>query len=83
MFAPMDSTDSQFYRLDSAYSTTSETTRFMHHDLCKKLPLFALSDKDKDLYWDDGIHLTAKGYDRMGEIAFEVLKPLVTGEGRQ
>lgn len=55
----------------------------MFLDLCKKLPLFALSEKEKDLYWDDGIHLTAKGYDRMGEIVFEVLKPLVTGEGQQ
>ncbi|RUS16690.1 hypothetical protein BC937DRAFT_90919 [Endogone sp. FLAS-F59071] len=65
----------------AAYSSTSETTQFMFFDLCKKLPLFALSAEERRLYWDDGVHLTAKGYDRVGELVFELLKPLVTGEG--
>ncbi|RUS24039.1 SGNH hydrolase-type esterase domain-containing protein [Jimgerdemannia flammicorona] len=52
-------------------------TRFTFFDLSDKFPLHRLSPEDKKLYWDDGVHCTAAGYDRMGELVFEVLKPLL------
>ncbi|RUS28097.1 hypothetical protein BC938DRAFT_482332, partial [Jimgerdemannia flammicorona] len=45
--------------------------------ILRPLPLHRLSPEDKKLYWDDGVHCTAVGYDRMGELVFEVLKPLL------
>ncbi|GAB0143941.1 hypothetical protein EsHS_00004439 [Epichloe bromicola] len=36
-------------------------------DLHAKIPYHSLSEEDRAEYWDDGIHLTAKGYDWMGE----------------
>lgn len=35
-------------------------------DLLPKIPFHALSESDRDAYWDDGLHLTADGYDWMG-----------------
>ncbi|KAG5998220.1 hypothetical protein E4U54_002240 [Claviceps lovelessii] len=40
---------------------------FYAFDLYSKIPYHSLSEQDKELYWDDGLHLTAKGYDWMGE----------------
>ncbi|KAG5985089.1 hypothetical protein E4U55_001592 [Claviceps digitariae] len=36
-------------------------------DLYSKIPYHLLSEQDKERYWDDGLHLTAQGYDWMGE----------------
>jgi len=35
------------------------------------------SEEDKSKYWDDGLHYTPKGYDKMGEIIFEKLKTFI------
>ncbi|KAG6018589.1 hypothetical protein E4U41_003757 [Claviceps citrina] len=35
-------------------------------DLHAKLPYHSLSEQDREKYWDDGLHLTAQGYDWMG-----------------
>ncbi|OAA48767.1 Esterase, SGNH hydrolase-type [Metarhizium rileyi] len=35
-------------------------------DLHAKLPYHSLSMEDREKYWDDGLHLTDKGYDWMG-----------------
>ena len=35
-----------------------------------------LSDKDKRKYWDDQLHFSPAGYDRMAEIIFEDVKHL-------
>ncbi|OAQ72569.1 GDSL-like lipase/Acylhydrolase [Pochonia chlamydosporia 170] len=39
---------------------------FYSFDLHAKIPFHSLSEEDKDRYWDDGLHLTADGYDWMG-----------------
>jgi lysophospholipase L1-like esterase len=36
--------------------------------------MHSLSEEDRKLYWDDGIHFTPKGYERFGELIFEVIK---------
>lgn len=40
---------------------------FYAFDLHAKIPYHSLSEEDRAEYWDDGIHLTARGYDWMGE----------------
>ncbi|XP_031561161.1 uncharacterized protein LOC116297137 [Actinia tenebrosa] len=35
-----------------------------------------LKEEEKVKYWDDGLHYTPEGYDRMGEIIFEKIKHL-------
>ncbi|KAG6003534.1 hypothetical protein E4U21_001934 [Claviceps maximensis] len=39
---------------------------FYTFDLHSKLPYHSLSEQDNERYWDDGLHLTAQGYDWMG-----------------
>ncbi|KAG2497738.1 hypothetical protein HYH03_004471 [Edaphochlamys debaryana] len=48
-------------------------------DLEKAMPYPAESDVEGNSLWDDGLHLTAKGYDRMGRVIYEALKPLLEG----
>ncbi|KAG5926826.1 hypothetical protein E4U42_002932 [Claviceps africana] len=40
---------------------------FYTFDLYSKIPYHSLSEQDRERYWDDGLHLTAQGYDWMGE----------------
>ncbi|CAJ2503868.1 Uu.00g112620.m01.CDS01 [Anthostomella pinea] len=48
--------------------------RFYTLDLHKAIPYHAMSDEDRERYWDsDGVHLTAAGYDLMGEKVAEGL----------
>ncbi|GAP84942.1 putative GDSL-like lipase [Rosellinia necatrix] len=45
-----------------------ERENFFHFDLFKAIPYHVMSPEDRDKYWDpDGVHLTAAGYDLMGE----------------
>jgi len=44
-----------------------EADRLYHMDLCKAIPYFAMEEKKRDIIWDDGLHLTAEGYDMMGD----------------
>ena len=45
-------------------------------DLSAKLPHNSLSDEDKRKYWNDQLHFSPAGYDRMAEIIFEDVKHL-------
>ncbi|RUP51392.1 SGNH hydrolase-type esterase domain-containing protein [Jimgerdemannia flammicorona] len=53
-------------------------TRFTFFELSDQFPLHRLSPEDKKLYWDDRAHCTTAGYDRMGELVFEALRPLLS-----
>ncbi|KLU89272.1 hypothetical protein MAPG_08246 [Magnaporthiopsis poae ATCC 64411] len=37
------------------------------HDHHAAVPFWAMSEKDRQLYWDDNVHLTPSGYDLMGQ----------------
>ena len=37
-------------------------------DLYEKIKYHDMSEEDRHEYWDDGLHLTAKGYKMMGEM---------------
>ena len=43
-------------------------------DLNKKHPMHGIPEKDMKRYWDDDLHFTPAGYDRMAEIIFEDIK---------
>lgn len=46
-------------------------------DLAKELPQTSLTAEELDKFWDDGLHFTAAGYERMAQILFETIKPLL------
>lgn len=50
--------------------------RVVISDLSNKLPRHSLSTEDLDKFWDDGLHFTAQGYNKMAEIIFEDVKHL-------
>lgn len=43
-------------------------------DLSAKLPHSSLSEEDRRRFWDDDLHFSPAGYDRMAEIIFEDIK---------
>lgn len=43
-------------------------------DIAKEFPLFSLDEAERKALWDDNIHPSVSGYDKMGEIIFENLK---------
>ena len=46
-------------------------------DLSSKLPMFGVSDEHLSKYWDDDLHFTPQGYDRMAELIFKAIKDFV------
>eukprot|EP01084_Bolivina_argentea_P115892 206011_1 len=44
-------------------------------DLCKLMPYHAMTDKQRELFWDDGLHLTKAGYIKFGRFAFRSIQP--------
>ncbi|CAF1493899.1 unnamed protein product [Rotaria sp. Silwood1] len=47
-------------------------------DVDRLLPQHSLSSVERREIWDDGVHLTPKGYDRLGQLVFNVLKPYLS-----
>ena len=43
------------------------------------MPLKSLSEGERDLYWDDAIHPSVLGYDKMAELMFQVVKKMYHG----
>ncbi|KAF2148907.1 SGNH hydrolase [Myriangium duriaei CBS 260.36] len=58
--------------------TTHQAENFHVFDLDKAMPSRALSEADRELYWDDGTHCTAAGYDLIGQRVGEALALLMT-----
>jgi lysophospholipase L1-like esterase len=42
-------------------------------DLKEKLPYHSLDEKERGEIWDDGLHFSKKGYERLGEMVGECL----------
>jgi len=42
-------------------------------DLAEKIPNLEMPSNERDTMWDDGLHLTPLGYDRMGEFIYDTL----------
>ena len=44
------------------------------------MPYHSLTEDQKDEIWDDGLHFTSKGYERMGELVAERLLEIMEAE---
>ena len=42
-------------------------------DLKEKIPYHSLDEKEREEIWDDGLHFSKKGYERLGEMVGECL----------
>ncbi len=42
-------------------------------DISVKLPMYGINNSDLQRYWDDDLHLTPNGYDRMAEFIYETI----------
>ncbi|OKL62725.1 hypothetical protein UA08_01891 [Talaromyces atroroseus] len=51
--------------------------RYYSFDLRSALPYHAMDEQRREEIWDDGLHLTDKGYDLMGELIAERLLQLL------
>ncbi|GAX79903.1 hypothetical protein CEUSTIGMA_g7343.t1 [Chlamydomonas eustigma] len=50
-------------------------------DLDKLIPYVSLETEEKRLeMFSDGLHLTKKGYNKLAQLAYDVLKPMITAE---
>lgn len=78
---PYDTQRQEFNRLlreelvPTANDNTQNNNNILVLDVDRLLPLHSLSNSEKKEIWDDGLHLTPKGYDRLGELIYETLKP--------
>lgn len=52
-------------------------------DLHAKIPYHSMDEAERKKIWDDGLHLTSKGYERLGELAAERLIELLDAEDRE
>ncbi|EDO38266.1 predicted protein [Nematostella vectensis] len=43
-------------------------------DIEKAIPQRSLNEEKLDLYWDDGLHFTPEGYNKMAEVIFDTIK---------
>lgn len=50
-------------------------------DLHSKIPYHSLSERDRERYWDDGLHLRDEGYDWMGNHIADALIDILWSEG--
>lgn len=47
------------------------------YDLHAMIPYHSMDEAERKEIWDDGLHLTPKGYERMGELIGERLAELI------
>ncbi|KAF9891928.1 hypothetical protein FE257_002891 [Aspergillus nanangensis] len=59
-----------------------QSPKFYAFDLHSQLPYHAATEEFKETIWDDGLHLTAKGYDLVGNLVADHLIPLL-GSGEK
>ncbi|UJR37370.1 hypothetical protein I4U23_030078 [Adineta vaga] len=79
IFSPVDANDAARQALNNMirdYVTKSnEQDRIVLVDLDKGIPYHSLnSDKERDEIWDDSIHLTPAGYDRIATLVFDAIQ---------
>ena len=51
-------------------------------DLFEKMPYHSLSEEDRNVFWDDGLHFTAAGYAKIGRLVAERVVEIVDSEMR-
>ncbi|KAF9769501.1 hypothetical protein IL306_013108 [Fusarium sp. DS 682] len=58
----------------------NKDTGYYAFDLHSKIPYHALSEQDRERYWDDGLHLRDEGYDWMGNHIADALIDILWSE---
>jgi lysophospholipase L1-like esterase len=60
------------------------TSRYIF-DLKAAIPYHSMPEAEREEIWDDGLHFTPKGYERMGELVaarlFEIIEAEKAAEG--
>lgn len=59
------------------YGGTDGAPRVLHLDLERAIAYYESEGHVNRIFWDDGLHLTPKGYDFFGQLVFEALRPVV------
>ncbi|KAF5616685.1 esterase [Fusarium sp. NRRL 52700] len=59
----------------------NKDTGYYAFDLHSKIPYHSLSERDRERYWDDGLHLRDEGYDWMGNHIADALIDILWSEG--
>ncbi|KAK1600628.1 GDSL-like Lipase/Acylhydrolase [Colletotrichum navitas] len=71
-----DELDSRRRQLNNAI-LTHQSPDYHAFDLNPRIPYHSLTERERQRYWDDGLHLTVAGYDWMGTHVAEALGDLV------
>lgn len=71
--SPLDLQRQEFNRLIRE-ELKSKNDNIVVLDVDRLLPQHSLSQDEKKKIWDDEVHLTPQGYDRLGELIYETLK---------
>lgn len=59
------------------YGRADAAPRVLHLDLERAIAYYESEGHVNRIFWDDGLHLTPKGYDFFGQLVFEALRPVV------
>ena len=63
-----NSKDDQMPPLSDHQKPVEEQGKYYVCDLHSAIPYHSMSKEEREEIWDDGLHLTEKGYERMGEV---------------
>jgi lysophospholipase L1-like esterase len=74
--SPFDVQRQEFNRLlkEELIPKDKDENKIIVLDVDQLLPQHSLSSSERKQIWDDEIHLTPQGYDRLGELIYEKLK---------
>lgn len=79
--APSDSLIQRRNQLNALITNHHEDERWYTLDLCSAVPYFSMDTKMRDSIWDDGLHLTEKGYKMMGDAIASRLVEILSDSG--
>jgi lysophospholipase L1-like esterase len=77
---PFDRERQEFNRLlrEELIPKNNDKNNIIVLDIDRLLPLHSLSSNERKQIWDDEVHLTPKGYDRLGQLIYETLKSYIS-----
>ncbi|CAF3278506.1 unnamed protein product [Rotaria socialis] len=75
--SPFDKERQEFNRLirEELAPKANDNDNIIVLDVDRLVPLHSLSNHERELTWDDELHLTPKGYDQLGQLIYETLNP--------
>ncbi|CAF2649292.1 unnamed protein product [Rotaria sp. Silwood2] len=78
--SPLDTRRQEFNRLlrEELISNNNNNNNIVVLDVDQLLPHHSLSHDERRQIWDDEVHLTPQGYDRLGQLIYDALKPYLS-----